>query len=865
MLRVASHSPASSEASGSSVHDWPFRLSGGFRAPRLRHLFPLILLLLLPIQDTLPGGAQAEYSHAWRLFLQGYLARSQQEAELGYKQFLISNPPWAARFQLLEAESMLHRGIYDGALGVLGTYRDSGSQEDTIQKLAIETFALTRQEQLPLASRRLTQAEAMCSRADFATCGEVLSARAILAIKYGQFADARQYFLKALAFARRHGDPWLEASTTLNLGYIALQIDHFDEAIDWSRSAYKDAATFGYENVAQGAAGNLGWAYYQLGDDERALEQFVQAEKSAERLGNIRYQLKWISTAGYVYRDTLDWARATESYRQALYLARQIDSKEDIVNALEDLAQLSVLNGRLEDASAYIDQLTPLENAEGSRLSANLLLTEGMLAAARREDSKAESDFRAIQDDSASPVTIRFSAGYELAKLSELQNNTRAAEEMYKATLAAYESARATLKNEETEIPFGANATRIYDSYIHLLMKQGKTETALATADQSRARTLEQGLEAATGVNPSSPATLNPRRIAQKANANLLFYWLGERQSYLWTITPSGIAAFTLPARQQIAARVESYRKAILDLRDPLETGDADGQSLYKLLVAPAAGLIRSSAPVIILADGELSQLNFETLLVPGPGPDSLESSGNGPQVHYLIDDMTLVSAPSLAMLASPKPVRDRGRSLLLLGNPVSPSDNFPSLPLFGFEMTRIESHFGKEQMSVFAGQRATPVTYLSSNPSRYSYIHFVSHAIASRTNPLDSAIVLSKSTTDENSFKLYARDIIKQPIDAKLVTISACYGSGTRSYAGEGLVGLSWAFLRAGAQRVIGALWEVSDASTPGLMDTLYRSLEEGNSPAASLRKAKLALLHSQSRFSLPFYWATFQMFERR
>jgi CHAT domain-containing protein len=827
--------------------------------------FALILLFLLPIKDTLPGRAQAEYNHAWHLFQQGYLAKSQLEAELAYKQFQISDPQWATKFQLLEAESMLYRGMYDGALSVLGAYRDSESQEGTLQKLAIEVFALIHQEQLPVASQKLAQAEAICSTADFKTCGEVLSARAILELKYGQFARARQSFLKILSFAGSHQDTWLKANTTLNLGYIALQVDHYDEAVDWSRSAYQSAITLGYENIAQGAAGNLGWAYYQLGDDERALEQFVQAEKSAERLGNIRYELKWLSTAGYVYRDTLDLPRATESYRQALYLARQIDSKEDIVNALEDLAQLSVLNGRLEDASAYIGQVTPMESAGGSRLSANLLLTEGMLAAARRQDSKAQSDFRAIQDDSASPVTIRLSAGYELAKLSELQGNSKAAEEMYKATLAAYESARATLKNEETKLPFGANATRIYDSYIHLLMEQGRTETALATADQSRARTLEQGLEVATGASFSGSATLNPGEIAQKANANILFYWLGERQSYLWTITPAGIAAFTLPARQQIAARVESYRKAILDLRDPLETGNADGQSLYKLLVAPAARLLRPAAPVIILADGELSQLNFETLLVPGPGPNSLESPGSGSQVHYLIDDMTLVSAPSLAMLAAQKPVRDRGRSLLLLGNPVSPSDDFPSLPLFGLEMTRIESHFGKEQMSVFAGQQATPVTYLSSNPFRYSYIHFVSHAIASRTNPLDSAIVLSKSTTDENSFKLYARDIIKEPINARLVTVSACYGSGMRSYAGEGLVGLSWAFLRAGAQRVIGALWEVSDTSTPGLMDTLYRSLEDGNSPAASLRKAKLALLHSQSRFSLPFYWATFQMFERR
>jgi CHAT domain-containing protein len=859
-----SESAATSKQNESGIRE--SRGSGlGSKRLRVKLLFALILLFLLPIKDTLPGSAQVEYSHAWRLFQQGYLAKSQGEAELAYKQFRISDPRWAAKFQLLEAESMLYRGMYDDSLRVLVTYRDYGSQEGALQKLAIEVFALIHQEQLSTASQKLVQAEAVCGSTDLGACGEVLSARAILELKYSQFDEARKAFLNVLSFAGNHGDSWLKANTTLNLGYIALQVDHYDEAVDWSRSAYQSAIAFGYENIAQGAAGNLGWAYYQLGDDERALEQFVQAEKGAERLGNIRYELKWLSTAGYVYRDSLDLERATEAYRQALYLARQIDSKEDIVNALEDLAQLSVLNGRLEDASAYIARVTPLEGAGGSQLSANLLLTEGMLAAAKRQDSKAESDFRAIQDDSASPVTIRLSAGYELAKLSELQGNSKAAERMYKATLAAYELARATLKNEETKLPFGANATRIYDSYIHLLMLQGRTETALATADQSRARTLEQGLDVTRGSGISGAAILSPRQIAQKANANLLFYWLGEKQSYLWAITPAGIAAFNLPARQQIASIVESYRKVILDLRDPLGTSNANGQSLYKMLVAPAANLIHPAAPVIILADGELSQLNFETLLVPGPEPVVQQGSSGGSQVHYLIEDMTLVSAPSLAMLAESAPIRDRGPSLLLLGNPVSPNDNFPSLPLFGFEMTRIEGHFGEEQISVFTGQKATPSTYLSSNPSRYSYIHFVSHAIASRTNPLDSAIVLSKSNTDENSFKLYARDIIKQPINARLVTISACYGSGMRSYAGEGLVGLSWAFLRAGAQRVIGALWEVSDTSTPSMMDTLYRCLQDGNSPATSLRKAKLSLLHSQSRFSLPFYWATFQMFERR
>lgn len=865
VLCLAGHTPPAFASNQPGCCDRHLRSRRAFKALRFSCIFALILVLLIPIRDTLPGAAQTEYNHAWRLFQQGYLAKSQQEAELGYKQFQRSAPPWAAKFQLLQAESMLYRGMYDSALGVLAAYRDSSSQEGAVQKLAIEAFALTRQDQTSLASQKITQAQAICSGADFNACGEVLAARAILAIKHSQLAPARQFFLETLAFARSHNDHWLQASMTSNLGYIALQVDHYDEAVDWSRSAYQEAVTFGYKNIAQAAAGNLGWAYYQLGDNERALEQFLQAERSAQQLGNIRYQLKWLSTAGYIYQDSGDWPRALDAYRRSLFLAKQIDSKEDIANALEDLAWVSVQGGKLEDADAYINQVEQMETAGGGRRSANLAQTECMLAAARRQDARAESCFRTVQTDAGSPVTIRLNAGYRLAELFESEGNTKAAEETYIATLNTFESARATLKTEETELPFGANAVQIYDRYIHLLMQQGRTEAALGIADQSRARALETRLDAVAGKSPFRPAALNPRQIAQKVNATLLFYWLGEKQSYLWTITPARIAAFTLPDKQQIAGRVESYRRKILELRDPQRADDQDGQLLYKLLVAPAAALIQPAKRVIVLADGELSELNFETLLVPGPGAQARQGYDPNAAVHYLLDDLTLVSAPSLAMLDSPRPTQATGRKLLLLGNPMSPSDDFPALPLFGFEMTRIESHFDKAQMSIFAGQEANPAAYLASHPLQYSYIHFVSHAIANRTAPLDSAIVLSKSSADENSFKLYARDIIKHPIDAKLVTISACYGSGTRFFAGEGLVGLSWAFLRAGAQRVIGALWEVSDDSTPRLMDSLYAHLEQGDSPAVSLRKAKLALLHSQSRFSLPFYWATFQIYDRQ
>ena len=74
--------------------------------------------------------------------------------------------------------------------------------------------------------------------------------------------------------------------------------------------------------------------------------------------------------------------------------------------------------------------------------------------------------------------------------------------------------------------------------------------------------------------------------------------------------------------------------------------------------------------------------------------------------------------------------------------------------------------------------------------------------------------------------------------------------------------MGLSWAFLRAGSHNVIGALWAVSDASTPQLMDQMYGSLEKGSRPDAALRQAKLSMAHSSGIYRKPLYWGAFQLY---
>jgi len=73
-------------------------------------------------------------------------------------------------------------------------------------------------------------------------------------------------------------------------------------------------------------------------------------------------------------------------------------------------------------------------------------------------------------------------------------------------------------------------------------------------------------------------------------------------------------------------------------------------------------------------------------------------------------------------------------------------------------------------------------------------------------------------------------------------------------------MVGLTRAFLYAGSPRLTVSLWDVNDASTPEFMKLFYKGLQDGLMPAAALREAKLALLHSgRAAFEHPYLWAPF------
>ena len=80
--------------------------------------------------------------------------------------------------------------------------------------------------------------------------------------------------------------------------------------------------------------------------------------------------------------------------------------------------------------------------------------------------------------------------------------------------------------------------------------------------------------------------------------------------------------------------------------------------------------------------------------------------------------------------------------------------------------------------------------------------------------------------------------------LNADLVTLSGCETALGREIRGEGLVGITRAFLLAGARQVVASLWPISDRASARLMEQFYGNLvNEGNSPAEALRAAQRAL----------------------
>jgi CHAT domain-containing protein len=782
----------------------------------------------------------------------GQLDRAFVDAQAAHAKFLGKDEYWAWKFLVLKAHILMYRGYFVDSLNLLApdlpeslAYSDVAVRRKIVQGVAHYSL-----QNYGDAEKDLDIAQQIAQANQPMLAGDVAQAVGNLQFNRDRFPEARAAYHLVLESARLRDATPLEASALGSLGNVAMKEEHYDEAIEWFKAALQKAQSGGTTSAIAKTVGNMGWNYSAIGDFDNAEASLNAAAEASAKAGLEGDRVYWLTTlAQNVYYPQRRYQEAENISLKALGAAKNQDDKGTITQCLNTLSEIALSTGHLDQAEKYNREAIEIENAGLDHFGVQYSQAiAARIAASQKRYVDAAGLFDRLIADPKTDTAVKWEAHARLASVYADQNLATKAEVEFQKAIDTIQSAREAVQRDDFRMSFLSSAIEFYDDYVEFLSKQHRPLDALKIADLSRAQMLEEGLPSGNGKKTLQSAALNPQTISRRLNATLLFYWLGTQSSYVWVISPTKLQELPLTRSEQVDVAVKSYRQSFLEPHDPLEAGNSDGKKLYDVLIAPAEKLIPKNSRVVVLPDGSLNSLNFETLIVSQPQP------------HYWIEDVTITTANSLALLSrssvAKPPKEDR---LLMVGDALPASSDFPPLPQAGKEIGLLENYFASSHRLELTGGNATATRFLSSQPEKFTYLHFATHGTASRLRPLESAVILSP---EGESYKLYARDVLKHPLNAYLVTISACNGAGTKSYAGEGLVGLSWAFLRAGAHNVIAGLWEVSNASTPQLMDELYRGIHAGQDPATALRNAKLTLLHSGGNYRRPFYWAPFLLY---
>jgi CHAT domain-containing protein len=390
-------------------------------------------------------------------------------------------------------------------------------------------------------------------------------------------------------------------------------------------------------------------------------------------------------------------------------------------------------------------------------------------------------------------------------------------------------------------------------------------------------------------------------------NTLLLEYALGNERSYVWSLSGSSLNSYTLPNRmtlERAARELYSLLTARQGFNSRLQSNyhdrvnAADAQyfqkaiALSRMLLGPVAHELGNKR-LIIVSDGMLQHVPFDALPLPDSEKDPVNNPADAPLV---ISRHEVVNLPSIATLAAIRSHRREPSAskdiVALLADPVFslsdervtanmtelvPSSSIIPAVFGGVAPKRPTAslvrliHTSGEVESIAAiapgntwiakGFAANREMVLSDRLREYKIVHFATHGVINTEHPELSGLVLSMLKPDGSRANGYLQlhDIYNLRLSADLTVLSACETALGKDVNGEGLIGLTRAFMNAGSRSVVASLWKVDDRATATLMKHFYaKMLNEGLAPAAALRSAK-EIVRQEPAWRAPYYWAGF------
>ena len=645
----------------------------------------------------------------------------------------------------------------------------------------------------------------------------------------GNLAKALEYGERAKAVEiRPMVDPNSRAMQLISLelhyqmGMLYAETGQYSNAFEAYKTAQRLAGEFRVPQLQGFVLGEIAGLHLRLGDTERAKETAAQSLGALlQGGGNKHFESRVLFIKAEAERKLGENSTALLSYRQAIAAMEQAR----LLSIPTEISRAGLVASRHEVFAGAID----------------FLLSQGFATEALEVSEAYHA--RAFLD-------VLAGAGIESA--TELPLDQRKEEDRLFARIAS-------VQREMWKVGIKP------DEEVQLSRKLEEAEAAL---DSFRLRTYRGNRQYA---RVSAPAPIKADRIARDvlpSDTALIEFVIGDKASYAWIVTQDKLAAITLPPGKEVESLVKGYRETLagkvnsLNALQEISRQKVQGRRLYEKLLQPLASNLNGQRKLIIVPDGVLSYLPFETLF--------FEQGG---VAGYLLERFAISYAPSASALhalnshsSSPD-----ARGFVGFGDPQYQESStggiqavsgiqLRQLPYTRMEVNEIAALFPKSERDVYLGTEALEQNVKAAPLARYRYVHFAAHGVIDEEHPGRSGIMLGAGKDSGEDGMLQMGEVMRLKLNADLVTLSACRTGLGKLMRGEGMIGLTRSFLYSGAESVTVSLWSVNDIATATLMKSFYRHLQGGKTKDEALRAAKLEMLKGAQRsWRHPFFWAAF------
>ncbi len=733
---------------------------------------------------------------------------------------------------------------------------------------------------------------------------QILGSLGIQYYRLGQSNQAIEYHQQALAIHREFKDLRSEGNALINLGEVYNDIGQNDRALECFQQALDIFRKIKARRGEGQALTDLGGVCRDLGRYEQALGYLQEALAIKREINDRLDEGEDLTKLGLVYLDLGQYDQALKTLEESLKICQEVGHPENLWRAQRALGAVEVKLARYDQAIEHYRQA--------------LATIEGLRAGLDSKESKSSymKNKLFVYDELIELLRSLHekdpTKGYDRGALEifERKQGRLFLEEMGQSGARNFAGLPEQVKSQETAL----------ESRLDKLQSDLVKERSRPKVDQARLQTLETELQQARTAFQTLKAELQtsypdyyalkypqPAKLAElrtqvlQPGEVILVYGVMKDKTCLWVIGPEVFQLHTLPVGEKdLGRQVTAYRRQVLKTEEAGgEAAAAQGQAekerdrlrheLYsRLFPAPVRSALPAGCRLYIVPTGPLYDLPFE----------AMETQAPGQPPHYLVEDYAIAYLSSASLLKTLREAQARKQTqppypLLAFANPrygavsrdKQKKRSVRDLQTRAYEEilggtfeelkeTEDEARAIKELLQ--APDRSNPLqvkeaasrsTVLSLNQtaklSSYRYLVFACHGVlpGQVDRVVQPALVLSYPEKDGY---LTMRDVFGLQLNADLVSLSACNTGRGAEVKGEGVVGLTRAFMYAGTPAVAVTLWSIESESAKELNVGMYRYLSQKYGRAAALQQIKLALLRGEKghQYRDPFFWAPLVVF---